>query len=109
MKAIMQRLARTLVASILFITLVGAVTVYAAEMGGGTDLMKAGLKAVGAGLSMLGGAVGAGYAIGAVGAASLAVVSEKPEEFGRTLLYIGIAETPAIYGIAIAMVIIFAT
>ncbi len=106
----MQKLARTLVASILFITLVGAATVYAAEMGGsGADLMKAGLKAVGAGLSMLGGAVGAGYAIGAVGAASLAVVSEKPEEFGRTLLYIGIAETPAIYGIAIAMVIIFAT
>jgi len=102
---------RSIMLSLLFITLVGAGTAFAAEMMAGPTVgegMMVGLKAVGAGLSLLGGTIGAGYALGATGAAGIAVISEKPEEFGRVLLFIGIAETPAIYGIAIAIVILFA-
>ncbi|ABU81864.1 ATP synthase subunit C [Ignicoccus hospitalis] len=105
-----KRAIRSVLLSILFVTLVGASAALAAEMGEtslGTGMMT-GLKAVGAGLALLGGTIGAGYALGATGAAGIAVISEKPEEFGRVLLFIGIAETPAIYGIAIAIVILFA-
>jgi len=101
---------RSILLSMLFVTLVGAGVAFAAEMAGPGlgEGMMVGLKAVGAGLSLLGGTIGAGYALGATGAAGIAVISEKPEEFGRVLLFIGIAETPAIYGIAIAIVILFA-
>ena len=104
-----KKVVRSILLSVLFVTLVGAATALAAEMD--TSLgqgMMTGLKAVGAGLALLGGTIGAGYALGATGAAGIAVISEKPEEFGRVLLFIGIAETPAIYGIAIAIVILFA-
>jgi V/A-type H+-transporting ATPase subunit K len=102
-----KKVLRSILLSVLFITAVGAVA-FAAEPMAAASGMALGLKAVGAGLSLLGGTVGAGYALGATGAAGIAVISEKPEEFGRVLLFIGIAETPAIYGIAIAIVILFA-
>ena len=104
-----KKVAKRMLLSIIFITMVSA-TVLAAEATGaasGTNLMATGLKAVGAGLALLGGTVGAGYALGVTGAAGIAVISEKPEEFGRVLMFIGIAETPAIYGIAMAIVILF--
>jgi len=102
-----KKATRSILLSVLFITAVSAITL-AAEPAATASGLATGLKAVGAGLSLLGGTVGAGYALGATGAAGIAVISEKPEEFGRVLLFIGIAETPAIYGIAIAIVILFA-
>ncbi|UXD21105.1 ATPase [Ignicoccus pacificus DSM 13166] len=104
---ITKKVARRLVLSMIFITMVTAAVALAAEPAAAAG-MATGLKAVGAGLALLGGTVGAGYALGTTGAAGIAVISEKPEEFGRVLLFIGIAETPAIYGIAMAIVILFA-
>jgi len=104
-----KKAAKSVLLSILFITAVSAITLAAEQATSpSASPIAIGLKAVGAGLSLLGGTVGAGYALGATGAAGIAVISEKPEEFGRVLLFIGIAETPAIYGIAIAIVILFA-
>ncbi|ALU11767.1 ATP synthase subunit K [Ignicoccus islandicus DSM 13165] len=103
---ITKKVLKRMLLSFLFITIVGASIAYAAETSAAG--MATGLKAVGAGLALLGGTVGAGYALGVTGAAGIAVISEKPEEFGRVLLFIGIAETPAIYGIAMAIVILFA-
>ena len=48
----------------------------------------------------------AGMAIGPIGAASLAAISEKPENFGRSLIYLGLAEGVAIYGLVISILLI---
>jgi V/A-type H+-transporting ATPase subunit K len=50
--------------------------------------------------------VGAGLAVGPIGAASLAAVSEKSEMFGRTLVYLGLAEGIAIYGLVLSILLL---
>ena len=68
---------------------------------------------LGFGLTMIGVAIptalatiGAGIAVGPVGAAAMALISEKPEMFGRTLVYLGLAEGIAIYGLVISILIL---
>lgn len=68
---------------------------------------------IGFGLAMIGIAlptgmatIAAGIAIGPVGAASLAVIAEKPEVFGRTLIYLGLAEGIAIYGLIVTILML---
>jgi V/A-type H+/Na+-transporting ATPase subunit K len=41
-----------------------------------------------------------------VGAAALAVIGEKPEVFGRTLIYLGLAEGVAIYGLVMSILLL---
>jgi V/A-type H+/Na+-transporting ATPase subunit K len=65
-----------------------------------------GLALLGAGLPTGLAAVGAGLAVGPVGAASLAIISEKPEMFGRTLIYLGLAEGIAIYGLVVTILLL---
>ena len=48
----------------------------------------------------------AAIALGPIGSASLAVLAEKPETFGRTLIYMGLAEGIAIYGLVISILIL---
>ena len=50
--------------------------------------------------------IAAGIAVGPIGAASLAAVSEKPEMFGRTLVYLGLAEGIAIYGLVMSILLL---
>jgi V/A-type H+-transporting ATPase subunit K len=52
------------------------------------------------------GCIGAGIAVAYVGAAALGVISEKPELTGRALIYVGLAEGIAIYGLIIAIMIL---
>lgn len=68
---------------------------------------------VGLGLALIGigiptglATVGAGIAVSAVGAASLAAITEKPEIFGRTLVYLGLAEGIAIYGLVVTILML---
>ncbi len=49
--------------------------------------------------------IAAGIALSRTGAASVASVTEKPELFGRTMVYVGMAEGIAIYGLLIAFLI----
>ena len=65
-----------------------------------------GLALLGAGLPTGLAALGAGLAVGPVGAAALAVISEKPEMLGRTLIYLGLAEGIAIYGLVITILLL---
>ncbi len=48
----------------------------------------------------------AAYAVASIGAASLAVLAERPEVFGRTLIYLGLAEGIAIYGLVISILLL---
>lgn len=49
--------------------------------------------------------IGAGIAVASVGAAALGLVGEQPGAIGTTLIYVGLAEGVAIYGIVISMLI----
>ncbi|NOY80825.1 MAG: hypothetical protein GXP31_07445 [Kiritimatiellaeota bacterium] len=48
----------------------------------------------------------AGYAVGKVGAAALGAAAEHPELMGRALIFVGLAEGIAIYGLIIAVMLI---
>ena len=50
--------------------------------------------------------IGSSYAVARIGSASLGAVTEKPELTGRALVFIGLAEGIAIYGLIIAIMIL---
>ena len=50
--------------------------------------------------------LGAGLAVAVVGAAAMGAIGEKPELVGRALIFIGLAEGIAIYGLIIALMIL---
>ncbi len=73
----------------------------------------AGDISLGRGLALLGiglptglAAIAAALALGPIGSASLAVIAEKPEMFGRTLIYLGLAEGVAIYGLVMSILLL---
>ena len=51
-------------------------------------------------------AIGAAYAVAVVGAAAMGAVAEKPETAGRALVFVGLAEGIAIYGLIVAIMIL---
>ena len=59
-----------------------------------------------AGIAVGLGSLGAAYAVGNTGAAAIGVIAEKPETFGRVLIFVGLAEGIAIYGLIIAFMIL---
>jgi V/A-type H+/Na+-transporting ATPase subunit K len=61
---------------------------------------------VGVGLPTVAAAIGAAFAVASVGSAALGAVTEKPELFGRTLVYVGLAEGIAIYGVIISIMLL---
>lgn len=91
------------------IMLLGVQEVLAAEpaAGGLMDIsLGKGLALIGIGLPTALAAIGAGIALGPVGSASLAVIAEKPDMFGRTLIYMGLAEGIAIYGLVMSILLL---
>ncbi len=91
------------------LTLFGMQDVLAAEpataTAGGITLGQ-GLALLGVGLPTGLAAIGAAIALGPIGSASLAVIAEKPEMFGRTLIYMGLAEGIAIYGLVMSILLL---
>ncbi len=85
-------------------------TVFAAgseAAGAGVDIsIGKGLAIIGVGLPTAAAAVGAAFAVASVGSAALGSVTEKPELFGRTLVYVGLAEGIAIYGVIISIMLL---
>ncbi len=65
-----------------------------------------GLAILGVGIPTGLSTIGAGIAVGPIGAASLAAITEKPENLGRTLIYLGLAEGIAIYGLVISILLL---
>ena len=50
--------------------------------------------------------IGAGIAVGGSGAAAVGATAEKPESFGRALIFVGLSEGIAIYGLMISFIIL---
>lgn len=65
-----------------------------------------GTVAIGAALATGLAAIGAGIAVGIAGAAAIGTIAEKPETLGRTLIFVGLAEGIAIYGLIISFMIL---
>ncbi len=49
---------------------------------------------------------GAGYAVAKVGTAAVGALAEKPELFGRLLIFVGLAEGIAIYGLIVSILVL---
>ena len=77
-----------------------AATAAAAGAGGSTGAL------IGAGIAVAGSSVGAGIAVAYTGAAALAIMSERPELFGRAMVIVGLAEGIAIYGLVVGIILI---
>jgi V/A-type H+-transporting ATPase subunit K len=58
--------------------------------------------ALATGLSSL----GAGFAVARLGTAAVGALAEKPDLFGRLLIFIGLAEGIAIYGLIVSILIL---
>lgn len=50
--------------------------------------------------------IGTGYAVGTVGSSALGAVSEDDSILGKTLIFVGLAEGIAIYGLIISIMIL---
>jgi len=61
---------------------------------------------VGAALATGLSSLGAGFAVARVGTAAVGALAEKPELFGRLLIFIGLAEGIAIYGLIVAILML---
>jgi V/A-type H+-transporting ATPase subunit K len=91
------------------VMLLGVQEVMAAEpaAAGGVEItLGKGLALLGIGLPTGMAAIAAAIALGPIGSASLAVIAEKPEMFGRTLVYMGLAEGIAIYGLVMSILML---
>lgn len=51
-------------------------------------------------------AIAAGIAVSSTGSAAVGTIAEKPEAFGRSLIFVGLAEGIAIYGLIISFMIL---
>lgn len=75
----------------------------AAGLGAGIDSSWVFIGAAAAtGLSSL----AAGFAVARVGTAAVGALAEKPELFGRLLIFIGLAEGIAIYGLIVSILML---
>jgi V/A-type H+-transporting ATPase subunit K len=50
--------------------------------------------------------IAAGFAVSNTGAAAVGAIAEKPEVFGRALVFVGLAEGIGIYGLIVAVLIL---
>lgn len=65
-----------------------------------------GLGLIAAGLAVGIGCIGGGIAVGMSGAAAIGAISENPKMFGNAIVFVGLAEGVAIYGVVIAIMIL---
>ncbi len=66
----------------------------------------AGLAYLGAALSTGLACIGAGIAVAITGSAALGAISEDPKLLGKTLIFVGLSEGIAIYGLIISIMIL---
>ena len=110
---------------LVLLSLIISSVVYATSLAGGVDTTAAdiqntasdtagtaagsqsnGLGLIAAALSTGLAAIGAGIAVAIVGSAALGAISENPKILGRTIIFVGLAEGIAIYGLIISIMIL---
>ena len=66
-----------------------------------------GMKKIAAGLAIGLAGLGAAIGMGQAGSAAIGAISEKPELFGKALIFVVFIEAVAIYGLLISILIVF--
>lgn len=83
----------------------------AAEVGGeaaaAADGLATGLKYIGAALAVGLSGIGGGVAVASSASAALGAISENEKTFGKSMIFVGMAEGVALYGLIIALVLLF--
>jgi len=87
---------------LLFLTGIGVASAQEEAAGEITDRKWIALSAA---ITMVGSAFAAAWAITATGVAAAGATAEKPEVFGRVLIFVALAEAIAIYGLLIAFML----
>ncbi|MHC1579435.1 MAG: ATP synthase subunit C [Candidatus Alkanophagales archaeon] len=101
-----MRTLRILLLALLFGVLLAGVSLAAEEEAAAAgQFTDASWIAISAAITMAGSAIASGYAIAATGTAASAATAEKPEVFGRVLIFVALAEAVAIYGLLIAFML----
>lgn len=67
-----------------------------------------GLEYVGAALAVGLSGIGGGIAVAAAASAALGAISENDKAFGKALIFVGLAEGVALYGLIVALLLLFA-
>ena len=98
----LRRTALTLLV-VMFFTIAFTCAVYAQATGAASQNLTGKYLSMAVAVGMA--CIGAGYAVAKAAVAASASVTEKPELFGRTVVYVGMAEGIAIYGLLIAFLI----
>lgn len=92
--------------AMLVVLLLPANSSAAAEAAGAATSSSDGLKYIGAALSTGLATIGTGFAVGNVGSAALGAISEDQSILGRTIIFVGLAEGIAIFGVIISIMIL---
>jgi len=83
-----------------------AATATATTAAAASDGLAKGLGYIGAALAVGLAGIGGGIAVGASSSAALGAISENDSIFGKSLIFVGLAEGIALYGLLIAFMII---
>jgi V/A-type H+/Na+-transporting ATPase subunit K len=98
---------KRIIISLALLVIAAAPMAFAQQTGAataGTPVIKYIAAAVAVGLATLGG----GIAVGQIGAAAMAAMSENPELSGRALPFVGLAEGICLWGFIVALMILSA-
>lgn len=87
---------------VVLVTLFLPVILWASE----SSISDEGVAYIAAALAVGLSTIAGGIAVGLVGAAAMGAVGEKPEISGKALIFLGLAEGIAIYGLIIAIMIL---
>ena len=85
----------------------GSASAAGAEAAAAAGGMAEGLKYVGAALAVGLSGIGGGIAVASSASAALGAISENEKAFGKSLIFVGLAEGVALYGLIIALVLLF--
>ena len=102
----MRKLPMVLLLATVFMMFAAFTPAVFAQATGATPSPNAGEKFLAAGIAFGLAAFGAGYGVGQSGAAAIAAVTEKAEVRTTALIFVVLAEAIAIYGFAIAILIL---
>jgi V/A-type H+-transporting ATPase subunit K len=73
---------------------------------GAVGISKEAGLAIGAGIAMGMAGLGVGMGMGNASASAMAAIAEKPEVFGRTMVYVVLIEAVAIYALVVAIMMV---
>ena len=85
----------------------GSASAAGADAAAAAGGMAEGLKYVGAALSVGLSGIGGGIAVASSASAALGAISENDKAFGKALIFVGLAEGVALYGLIVALLLLF--